>query len=259
MSDNIPYFGSGEPKQVNLKQIAQNSMANIQRHFDMLAFNLAAHESVQEEAFNAQSKAPSVMPAANYHQNFEQMQAYSRDLLIRQVLGDCMNLAVNCMNNANFFLALVKATQGNSNIDSEAQALARKAQEAFLPVRIAEKFDRLKQNYGITCELQSSILSIDTLMQALIHHGGVIKEAQLNANGEVVFEFKAVKIIDQEVLGKKLRGKLVDVRKTFRQGESIVLSDVELQLTLVTIASFAESLFKSVSSYARSVKNIGES
>ena len=42
----------GQPQQVNLQQIAQQFMSGLQRHFDMLAFNLASREAVQEEAFN---------------------------------------------------------------------------------------------------------------------------------------------------------------------------------------------------------------
>lgn len=90
MSDNTPP-NPGQPQQVNLQQVAQQFMAGMQRHFDMLAFNLAARECVQEEAYNARINAPKVMPAGPRHQNFEQMQAYARDLLVRQVIGDCMN------------------------------------------------------------------------------------------------------------------------------------------------------------------------
>lgn len=39
----------GLPNRVNLKQIAEMFMADLQRHFDMLAFNLAARQTVQEE------------------------------------------------------------------------------------------------------------------------------------------------------------------------------------------------------------------
>ena len=78
----------GQPQQVNLQQIAQQFMAGMQRHFDMLAFNLASREAATEEAYNAHVHATKIMPAAPRHQNFEQMQAYARDLLVRQVIGD---------------------------------------------------------------------------------------------------------------------------------------------------------------------------
>lgn len=249
----------GQPQQVNLQQIAQQFMAGLQRHFDMLAFNLAARESVQETDYNTRVNAPKVMPAAPHHQNFEQMQAYARDLLVRQVIGDCMNLAVTGMNNAHFFLALVKATQANSNVSPEAQQDAQKAQQAFVPAQLDEKFNRLEQDYGIMCELEDSIVSLGFILQALMQQGGIVKEPQLDDNGELVLELKAVKILSREADAAKPQGKLVDQRKVYKEGEALVFSDVELQLILVTIASFADSLFKAVSLYAKSVKDANES
>ena len=74
MSENTQP-NQGQPQQVNLQQIAQQFMSGLQRHFDMLAFNLAARDSVQEAAYNERVNAPKIMPAAPRHQNFEQMQA----------------------------------------------------------------------------------------------------------------------------------------------------------------------------------------
>lgn len=232
-------------------------MVGLQRHFDMLAFNLAAREGVQEEAYNARVNAPKIMPAAPSHQNFEQMQAYARDLLVRQVIGDCLNLAVTGMNNAHFFLALVKQTKANSNVSQEAQQEAQKAQQAFVPAQLDEKFNRLEQDYGIMCELEDTIISLGFVMQAFMQQGGVVKEPQLDENGELVLELKTVQLLDTGA--EKPQGKLVDERKVFKQGESLSFTDVELQLILVTIASFADSLFKSVSLYAKSVKDANES
>ena len=236
-------------------------MAGLQRHFDMLAFNLAARESVQEAAYHARANAPKVMPAAPRHQNFEQMQAYARDLLVRQTITDCMNLAVTGLNNAHFFLALVKATKANSNVSQEAQQEAQKAQQAFVPAQLDEKFNRLEQDYGIMCELEDSIISLGFSMQALMQQGGIVKEAQLDDNGELVLELKAVEILSRDAGAENAQpqGKLVDQRKVFKEGEALVFSDLELQLVLVTIASFADSLFKSVSLYAKSVKESNES
>lgn len=258
MADN-PQPNNGQPQQVNLQQIAQQFMAGLQRHFDMLAFNLAARESVQEDAYNERVNTPRIMPAAPHHQNFEQMQAYARDLLVRQVIGDCMNLAVTGMNNAHFFLALVKATRANAQVSPEAQQEAQKAQQAFTPGQLDEKFNRLEQDYGIMCELEDSVTSLGFALQALMQQGGVVKESQLDENGDLVLELKAVKILSREAGEEKPQGKLVDQRKIFKEGDVIVLSDLELQLVLVTIASFADSLFKSVSHYAKSVKDANES
>ncbi len=247
----------GQPQQVNLQQIAQQFMTGLQRHFDMLAFNLASREAVQEDAYNVRSNAPRIMPAAPRHQNFEQMQAYAHDLLVRQVIGDSLNLAVTGLNNAHFFLALVKATQASPQVSPEAQQDAQASQQSFLSAQLDEKFNRLEKDYGIMCELEDTIISLGFVMQALMQQGGLVKAEQLDEQGELVLELKTVEIISRVSEQEKPQGKLVDQRKVFREGEAIVFSDVELQLILVTIASFADALFKSVANYARTVKEGG--
>ncbi|TVP76814.1 MAG: hypothetical protein EA353_11510 [Puniceicoccaceae bacterium] len=258
MAENSP-SNSGQPQQVNLQQIAQQFMAGLQRHFDMLAFNLAARDGVQESAYNERVNAPRVMPAAPHHQNFEQMQAYARDLLVRQVVGDCMNLAVTGMNNAHFFLALVKATKANAQVSPEAQQAAQVSQKAFVPAALDVKFNKLEQDYGIMCELEDSIISLGFIMQILLQQGGQVKEAQVDENAELVLELKAVKILGRQSETGKQQGKLVDLRKVFKEGDIITLSDMDLQLILVTIASFADSLFKAVSLYAKSIQDANQS
>jgi hypothetical protein len=254
MSENSQPNGP-QPQQVNLQQIAQQFMAGVQRHFDMLAFNMAARESVGEEAYNERVNRPKVMPAAPQHQNFEQMQAYARDLLMRQVVGDSMNLAVSALNNAHLFLALVKATKANSQVSPEAQAAAQKSQQSFVPAQIDEKFNRLEKDYGIMCELEDTIICLGLALEALLRHGGIVQAGQLDDAGELSIDLKTVKILNRDAAAGSPQGKLVEQRKTFREGEAVAFSDAELQLILVTIASFADSLFKSVSHYAKSVKD----
>lgn len=245
----------GQPQQVNLQQIAQQFMSGLQRHFDMLAFNLASREAVQEDRYNQRVNTPRIMPAAPRHQNFEQMQAYARDLLVRQVIGDSLNLIVTAMNNAHFFLALVKATSANKDVTPDAQKNAQAAQQAFIPAQIDEKFNRLEKDYGIMCELEDSIISIGFVMQILMQQGGIVKAAQVDEQGELVIELKTVENQNAGVVDGQAQGKLVDLRKVFREGEAVVFSDVELQLVLVSVAAFADSLFKSVAKYARSIQH----
>lgn len=246
---------NGQPQQVNLQQIAQQFMSGLQRHFDMLAFNLASRESVQEDSYNQHINAPRIMPAAARHQNFEQMQAYARDLLVRQVIGDALNLSVTAMHNAHFFLALVKATNANKNLSPEAQKEAQSTQQAFVAAQLDKKFNQIEQDYGIMCELEDSITALGTVMQILLKQSGMVQAAQLNEQDELVIGLKTVEIKDVAGLEGPPQGKLIDLRKIFRTGEAIRFNDVELQLVLVTVASFADSLFKSVAAYARSLQD----
>lgn len=253
-SDSQPSSEQPQQQQVNLQQIAQQFMAGLQRHFDMLAFNLASRDTVTEDSYTAFVQLPKIMPAAPRHQNFEQMQAYARDLMVRQVVGDALNMAVTAMNNAHFFLALVKATQANSNVSPDAQKVAQDSQQAFLQAQLDEKFNRLEKDYGIMCELEDTLTSLGFAMQALMQQRGEVKQEQVDDNGELVIELKELEILSAGLDGQAPQGKLVDRPKTYRVGEIIEFEDAELQLVLVTIASFADTLFKAVADYARKVK-----
>ncbi len=241
-----------------MQQIAQQFMTGLQRHFDMLAFNLAARKDVSEEDYKKFAQAPKIMPAAKAHQNFEQMQAYARDLLMRQVVGDGMNLTLTAMHNAHFFLALVKATRANNQVSAEAQSIAQQSQKAFVAAPLDQKFNMLEQEYGIMCELEDSMTSLGFCMQALMQQNGLVKEPQLDAEGKLVVELKALKVFSRGVEGDQAKGKLVDQQKIFKEDDVISFSDLELQLVLVTIAAFADALFKAVARYAKSIKDQGK-
>lgn len=246
----------GRPQQVNLQKVAQDFMAGLQRHFDMLAFNLASREFVTEAAYDKRSNAPRVMPAAPRHQNFEQMQAYARDLMVRQVLGDALNLAVTALNNGHFFLALVEVAGGRSDVSDEARKTAQEKQRAFVNAQLDAKFDRLENDYGIRCELEDTVTSAGFAVRALLKHGGVVQADQVDDHGELGFDLKAVERVSGEGDGAP-QGRLVDRRKAFQAGESVVFSDLELQLLLVTVGAFADGFFKSVGAYARERRSGG--
>ena len=96
-------------------------------------------------------------------------------------------------------------------------------------------------------------------MQALMQQGGVLKEPQVDKNGELVLELKAAKVLSRDATAEKPKVKLVDQRIVFKEGDMLTFTDRELQLILITIASFSDSLFKAVSRYAKSVKDANES
>ena len=241
-------------KQINLQQIAGQFMTGLQRHFDTLAFTIASRDSVTEEAYNRQSALTKIMPVAPAHQNFEQMQAYTRDLLLRQVVGDSLNMAVTALNHSHFFLALIKSCGAQSNPNEAEQKVAHEAQKSFVPAQLDEKFNRLEKEFGIMCELEDSVTSLGFILQTLLQQKGQVRAAQIDDAGELVLDLKTLEITPSPVKDASPSGRLADSRKVFREGDFIHFSSSELQLILVMIAAFADSLFKSVAGYARTHK-----
>lgn len=225
-------------------------MGGLQRHFDMLAFHLAAQDSVTEEAYQTRSHAVKMMPAAQAHQNFEQMQAYALDLMQRNTIGDVLNLCVAGLNNYHIFLAAIKSQKDHGQ-GPEAQQQVNETQQAFLKMQIDEKFNTLEEKYGILCELEDTIISLGFAIQALMQHQGVVQQAHLDDQGELGFDLKTVEVIGQPEPGQQQQARLVDQRKVIREGEKVIFSREELQHLLITAGSFLDQLFKSVARYAQ--------
>jgi len=241
----------GQPRELNLQQMAEQFIFGLQRHFDMLAFNLASREAVTEEAYNKHSAAAKLMPATQAHQNFEQMQAYSRDLLTVQVINDSVNMAVSCLNNVHLFLALVKANKDFGQLAQEAQARVQQSQQAFLQAPLDQKFNRLEEEYTVLCPQEDTITSLAMAMQVLVQQGGLVREPQLAEDGQLTIELQRPKA---EAEPGDLRRQLNDLesfQKIFKEGEKVQFVTAELQHVLTTVSVFVHQLFVSVSNYAR--------
>ncbi|CAI8261900.1 MAG: Uncharacterised protein [Opitutia bacterium UBA7350] len=244
-------------REINLNQLAQNFMRGMQRHFDMLAFNLASRKRITEQDYQKMVHAVGLMPLAGQHQNFEQTQAYARDLLHKQLVNDALTLAISILHNTHFFLAIVKCTEGNPEKAKEKQAVAEGMQKAFVEGPLDHKFNRLEDDYGIRCELEDTITSLGFCLQALAQNNGMVIKNYLDQVGELRLELKSLGSGVQNPLSNQTSPKLVEYIKVFREGDYVSFNDKELQLILVTVATFADNLFKSISDYAKSMRSDG--
>jgi hypothetical protein len=242
---------NNQSKEVNLQQMAEQFMIGVQRHLDMLAFSLGSRDAVTEEAYNTYAAATKVMPAPQLHRNFEQMQAYARDLLYCQIVNDSLNIAVSCLHNIHFFLALVQANKEFGSLSQEAQQQAQKKQQEFMQLPLDQKFNRLEEGFGVICELEDSVTSLGFAMQALVQQGGIVNKPQLGDDGSFEIELKAAKAEAEPGNMWRQPAMLETFTKTFKEGEKIAFSETELQSILLTIAVFGHQLFTAVSNYAR--------
>jgi hypothetical protein len=240
----------GQQRQINLQAMANQFMAGLQRHFDMLAFNLACRETVAEDAYNRHVHAPGLMPVTQLHQNYEQMQAHARDLMLRQVINDSLNLVVACLHNTHLFLALVKLRKEVGELNAENQKPAQEAQNAFARASLNDKFEILEKEFGIISELEDSLTSLAFCMQALAQNQGVVQEDHLDEEQLLQVELKRAAdgrsgspVFDPTAVATHT--------KVFNQGEKVNFTNTELQELILMIAVFAHQLFQSVADYAR--------
>lgn len=240
----------GGPRELNLQQMAGQFMAGLQRHFDMLAFNLASRECGSESRYNELVLQAGLLPVPQLHQNFEQMQAHARDLLTRQVISDSLNLTMTVLNNCHLFLAVIKAQKEHGALQPQHQQEVQTAQNAFVQKGLNDKFDALESEYKVMNELEDSITSLAFCLQALMQGNGVVTSAQTDGGDALDIELKCA---PDGIGGHPALTPIIAQQRTlsFRIDEKIVLQDKDLQDVLLTIGVFAQLMFTSVAKYAQ--------
>lgn len=246
-----PNPNQGPSRELNLQQMVNQFMTGLQRHFDMLAYTLASRETASQASYLKRVRDVAIMPVPQLHQNFEQIEAHARDLLLRQVINDAMNLSITALNNSHLFLALLKEKKSSETGDlgQEEQKRAQSAQQAFLKAKVEKKFELLEEHYGILCELEDSIIGLAYCLQALLTQDGIPREAQLDDSGLLKVELVAAAPTIEPVPNLHPNN-LRNVVRSFEEGQIIDFSDLDMQNIVLTIGVFAQHLFASVAKYA---------
>ncbi len=246
------------PKQqvISLQAISQNFLGALQRQFDLLAFNLAATQSVDAEKYNSMSSLTRAMPVAPAHMPFDSIKSYVHGLILRQALNDALGIAAACMDNCHLLCTLIANKPAMDANPQETNALVGKKQEAFVRSALQEKFEAFEKEFNITSSLEDAITTFAIALRVLMQRNGVISAEDADENGELVFEFKTVQTIKPLNPEDKPEVRLADTSRTFRVGDTIDLSNSEILSLNITIADFFHRLFLSVDAYG--AKTLGK-
>lgn len=244
-----------EENVISLQGISRNFLTALQRQYDMLAFTLAGIRSADPKAYEYYSSVSRVMPAPGAHLNHEQMVAYARGLLLRTSINDLLALSAECMNQCHLLCTLIKLRGRNQNSQPDIDKVIGEKQEAFVHMKLQQKFNELEQSFSIVCDLEDGIFSIATALRVLAR-GGLVTNDDLSPDGALTLEFKSMQKTEEENASTSaspqgIKTKLVDTQRTFRPGEVLDLTDEELLSLNITVAKFLDGLFRSVDAYGR--------
>lgn len=244
-----------QPQQqvISLQAISQNFFGALQRQFDLLAYNLAAGQSIDAEKYEQFAHQVKIMPVQQLHAGFAQVQAYSRGLMIRQTINDLLGMAAACMDNCHLLCQLIKNQKASKENAEAANKTVSEAQGAFVRSALQDKFETFDKNFGVMCELEDSIIAFAIGLRVLMQRNGIVAAEDLDGDGELVFEFKTAQIINPPKTAPEQKPELriVDTRRAFKAGDHIELSNSELLGLNVTMASFFNSLFRAVAEYGQ--------
>jgi len=263
---------------ISLQSISRNFLSALQRQHDMLAFSLAGFRTADPKAYEFYSKVSRVMPAPQLHLPPEQMLAYAHGLLLRTTINDLLMLSSECMNQCHLLCTLIKERGRRTDIDEAVERRIGESHQAFCRMTLQDKFNKLEEAFEIVCELEDGIFSLAAALRVL-SRGGLVTNDDITPDGSLTLEFKAMKDFEvpadspealenppppegiqvnpltaQENLpakGTRKISKLTDTQRTFKPGEMLNLTDVELLGLNITVAKFLDGLFRSVDFYGK--------
>lgn len=246
------------PKQqvISLQAISRHFLGALQRQFDLLAFNLAASQSVNTESYDAFSTMTRIMPVAPAHMPYEAMKGYVHGLILRQALNDLLGLAAACMDNCHLLCTLIANKAAMEQDPKATNELVGQKQGAFVNSSIPDKFEAFEKEFGITNSLEDAVTTLGIALRALMQNNGVVSAEDADEDGELAFEFKTVQTIQPLKPEDKPEVRLADTRRAFKVGDTIDLTNSEMLSLNVTVADFFHKLFKAVDSYGE--KTLGK-
>lgn len=238
---------------ISLQAISQNFLGALQRQFDLLAFNLAATQSIEEEKYSSMCSLTHAMPVANAHMPFDAMKTYAHGLIMRQALNDTLSLAAACMDNCHLLCTLIAHKAAMEANPKETNELVGKKQNAFVHSAIQDKFEVFEKDFNITSSLEDAITTLAIALRILVQRNGVVSAEDVDEDGELVFEFKTVQIIKSPTPEGKPEIRLADTRRAFKIGDTIDLTNSEILSLNITTADFFHRLFKAVDSFGAKI------
>lgn len=239
-----------DPEQaINLQNIATNFMAGLQRQFDLLAYHVAGRNAVTESEYGEQASSENLIPFPQAHSDFERIKTFDHQILIKQTLNDILTISTACMLNCFLFCKLLKLDRklGTGEVGEIIQREIRAAQHQFTAASLESKFDLFEEEFDIRSELEDTLIGVAALLKAMVEHDGKITNQIIEEFGTIELELKTGKA--GGVPGDDWFRALETRQKDFHDGDTIILTDEELQQLIISTAFFFDRLFHAVAGY----------
>ena len=230
---------------ISLQSISRNLLIHLQRQYDILAFTLSSLRSEDPTSYDLYSSIARVMPAPKAHLTHAQMRAYSRGLLQRTAINDLLQLSVAGLDQCHLLCAFITEKGRETEADTDGDKRVGARQQAFVKGKLQDKFEILERDFAIVNELEDALFSLAAALRVLAS-GGQVTNDDISPDGTLVLDFKMVRDVEED---GKTQPKLVDVTRSFRPGEQLLLTDEELIGLNITVAKFLDNLFRSVDYY----------
>lgn len=242
---------------ISLVEIANRYLEHYQRLFDISAFSLAGFRKASEQDYDELTRQLVLMPKNDARMSFEKAKDVTETWLLKHVLTEALGSVVPLLEDSRSICALCDYKIAKINDSNKLFAISNEQRQEFLRLSIKQKFDHLKQKYGITCDVQEHIESLLTITQALLSKEGILTEVEAGSPDEITLKIRSVTLVQANAAPNSsgepvfnLTKKFTDNSRVVKVGDKVALTKAEQFGSLMTLSIFLSTILQGVQNYA---------
>jgi hypothetical protein len=254
---------------INLSALQGTFFVQLQRLLDILAVSLAGLERVDDVAYAGFSPFFTLAPAQNERLTRSSAVAEAQRWYLCTVVRDAIEFTHAFLEECRLVCAFFSLiARGTPIMGADYHRIVGAEAQKFHGLGLPDKLKRLREDFSVASELETHVLSINTMRNCLVHRLGIVADRDVDANGELAILWRSIDLVAQSpdgtheiVLNKDtiieagwtVIVRVTDKRKVFRKGERIELSYEEITHTFSSLMSFATTLGQSIEGYGKRI------
>lgn len=250
MSD--PTTPEPQTVQINLREMGLKYLGAVQQSFDLATATVGALRVQTERDYDEFSRSVRFMPSQQHHLNFDAVRPAAEIWLLRQLLGEALNLLVPFLEDTRSVAALARFKADGNNDQTKLQKILGEDRQAFLRLSLEDRLKLLKDGYGVTAPTDVFLTGYVKLAQALAR-GGVVAEADTTEGNDLVVRLTVVDI-QPAPTGQtegQVTGRLLEGQKRFPVGSKIDFRKEEVLSLFASLSIFISTMMGSLQAYVQ--------
>jgi hypothetical protein len=242
---------------ISLVDIANRYLEHYQRLFDISAFSLAGFRKASEQDYDELTRQLVLMPKNDARMSFEKAKDVTETWLLKHVLTEALGSVVPLLEDSRSICALCDYKVAKINDSAKLLAISNQQRQEFLRLSIGDKFNHLKQKYGITCDVQEHVESLLSITRALLSKDGVLTQEEAGAQSEITLKIRSITLVQANAAPStsgeavfNLTRKVTDNTRKVKVGDKVALTKAEQFGSLMTLSIFLATMLQGVQNYA---------
>ena len=254
---------------LNFPAMQSKFNAALQRLLDSYAASVASLPLVDDVTYSSFAPSFVKIQAHNTRLSRDEAVAEAEQRQIRAVVRDAIDLTNPFLEECRLVSAMFRNTHDGKLRSEDYNRIINEEQKQFHQLGLPKKLEKMREDFGISVELEPHVLSINKARNCLVHRMGVVSKVDVDENEELAILWRTFELVasspdksEQFVIdspgmavpgGWTFSSRFTDKLKIFKLGEHLQFSYREITYTIFSLMTFSSMMVQAVEQYGRSI------